>query len=474
MQEASVDEALAYASMRLKEMTRRYTGREIAVFVSPRMTNEEIYLAQKLARVALKTHNVSSFSHLLGPDFFEPETVATASYTDLVDAQTLLVVNSELADEHFVVDLLGKRAIRGGGKLIYLGPEDNHTARFAEIFLQCRPDRQLEVVAAVLREFAAIAKQPEAASSPLAGLVADVPPDAVEERTGVPIDVVREAAQLLARSISKVLVCNRDYRGPRIARDTSMLAEVANLLGCEFLPLLEKANAQGLLDMGANPRWYPGYLDTRSDEAIDNLEKEWCVALRDLETSTEDVAALLREKKIKVAVILGEDPLGCPDLPDDLREGLLATDFMIVGDLFLTETGKAANVVLPLSSSAETSGTFTNSERRVQAVTRAVAARAGIETWDLICQIAARMGFRFKMKYANPGEVMEEIRRVVPLYRDLKIGSSNGEAIWDRALFPLESKPARLSPEPTMPPSTLPLDHLELRFKRWFEGLGRN
>ncbi|MGE5358619.1 MAG: FAD-dependent oxidoreductase, partial [Bacteroidales bacterium] len=473
MQDATIEETLAYASMRLKEMTRRYSGRDIAVFVSPRMTNEEIYLAQKLARVALKTHNVTSFSHLLGPDFFEPEVLATASYTDLVDAQALLVVNSELADEHFVVDLLGKRAIRGGGALVYVGSEENRTARFSEIFLQCRPDRQMEVVAAILREFATLAKRPEAAASSLAALVADVPAEAIEERTGVPLETVREAAQVLAKSISKVLVCNRDYRGPRIARDTAMLAEVADVLGCGFLPLHEKANGQGLLDMGASPRWYPGYLDTRSDDAIDNLEKEWCVALRDLDTSTTDVAALLREKKIKVAIVLGEDPLGCADLPDDLRAGLLATDFMIVGDVFLTETGRAANVVLPLSSSAETSGTFTNSERRVQRVTRAVPPRAGIETWDLLCQIAARMGFRFKMKYANPGEVMDEIRRVVPIYRDLKIGGGNGDAIWDRAQFPLATRPVAVSAAATMPALTLPLDHLEMRFKTWFEGLAK-
>jgi formate dehydrogenase major subunit len=472
MQDAPVDEALAYAAMRLKEMTRRCSGRDIAVFVSPRLTNEEIYLAQKLARVALKTHNVTSFSHLLGPDFFEPEVLATASYRDLVDAQALLVVNSELAEEHFVVDLLGKRAIRGGGRLVFVGSEENRTARFAEIFLQCRPDRQMEVVAAVLREFAAMSRQPEAAVSVLAALIADVPAETIEERTGVPIDAVREAAQVLAKSISKVLVCNRDYRGPRLSRDTAMLAEVANLLGCGFLPLYEKANAQGLLDMGGDPRWYPGYLDTTSDEAIDNLEKEWCVALRDLDASRVDVAALLREKKIKVAIILGEDPLGCPDLPDDLREGLLATDFMVVGDLFLTETAKAANVVLPLSSAVETSGTFTNSERRVQSVTRAVRPRSGVETWDLLCQLGARMGFRFKMKYASPGEVMDEIRRVAPIYRDVAIGDGDGGAIWDRARFPLAPRPAVAARAAVMPALTLPLDHLEIRFKNWFEGLG--
>jgi formate dehydrogenase major subunit len=471
MQDAPLSDTIGYAAMRLKEMARRYSGREVALFVSPRLTNEEIYLAQKLARVALKTHNVTSFSQILNPGHFRPDALATATYRDITDAQTLLVVNSELSEEHFVVDLLGKRAIRGGAKLVYIGPEENRTAQFAEVFLQCRPDAQMVVVAALLGEFAKIEGQHAAAQTGLAALVADVPEAAIEERTGVAMDQIREAAQLVAKSLLKVMIFNRDYRGPRMEGDTVLLAKAASALGCAVLPLHEKSNAQGLADMGANPRWYPGYLATDSDEAIENLEKEWCVALRDLETGDGDVARLLAEKKIKVAIVLGEDPLGCTDLPPALRDGLLATDFLVVGDLFLTETAKAANVVLPLSSSVETSGTFTNSERRVQRVRRAVPPPAGLETWEILCQLAAGMGYRFKMKYADPDEVLAEIRRVAPIYRDVVVDGGNGDAIWDAGRFPLAAPPAPGPAAPEMPAVTLPLDHLEVRFQQWFDGL---
>jgi formate dehydrogenase major subunit len=470
MQDAPPDEAIGYAAMRLKELTRRYSGREMAVFVSPRLTNEEIYLAQKLARVALKTHNVTSFTHILDGRHFRPDVLATATYRDVIDAQTLLVVNSDLSEEHFVVDLLGKRAIRSGGKLVYIGSEPNRTSEFAEIFLQCKPDAQMVVVAALLGEYSKIAGQSEAAQTAAAAMLADMPAEAIEERTGVPLADVREAAQLLARSILKVLICNRDYRGLRLADDTALLAQAATALGCSLLPLHEKSNAQGLLDMGAHPAWYPGYLPTDNDEAIENLEKEWCVALRDLEPPAGDVGQLLREKKIKVAVVLGEDPLGCESVPADVRDGLLATDFLVVGDLFLTETAKAANVVLPISSSVETSGTFTNSERRVQRVHRAVPPRAGLETWEIICQLGAAMGYRFKMKYAGTEEVMQEIRRVAPIYRDIVLDGSDGDAIWDRSRFPLAARPVTVH-APAIPAVTLPLDHLEVRFQKWFEGL---
>ena len=473
MQDAPVGDTIAYAAMRLKEMSRRYAGREIAVFVSPRLTNEEIYLAQKVARVAFRTHNVTSFSQMLNPGHFRPDIVSTATYGDVIEAQTIVVVNSGLADEHFVVDVLAKRAIRAGGKLVYIGPEENHTARFAEIFLQCRPDAQMLVVAALLREFEKMTGQADASAGErrVVSLLADMPEAAIEERTGVEMAQIREAAQLLAKSILKILVCNRDYRGPRLADDTALLAQAATALGCSLLPLHEKSNAQGLLDMGANPRWYPGYLATDSEEAIENLEKEWCVALRDIEPAGVDVAQLLREKKIKVAIVLGEDPLGCDSLPSDLRDGLLATDFLVVGDLFMTETARAANVVLPLSSPVETSGTLTNSERRVQRIQRAVPPRAGLETWEILCQLAAGMGYRFKMKYASPGEVMEEIRRVAPIYRDVVLDAVDGEAIWDRSRFPLQAPLAAAPASPAMPAPTLALDHLEVRFQKWFDGL---
>ncbi len=471
MQDAPLADTIGYAAMRLKEMTRRYSPREIAVFVSPRLTNEEIYLAQKLARIALKTHNVTSFSQTLNPGQFRPDVLASATYRDIIDAQTLLVVNSELSEEHFVVDLLGKRAIRSGGKLIYVGPEENRTAQFAEIFLQCRPDTQMQVVAALVAEFAKQAGQPAAGQTGLAALVAGMSEAAIEERTGVDMAQVRDAAQLLSKSLLKVLICNRDYRGPRIAHDTALLANAAAAIGCTLLPLHEKSNAQGLLDMGASPRWYPGYLAIDSEEAIDNLEKEWCVALRDLETGGGDIARLLREKKIKVAIVLGEDPLGCADLPADLRDGLLATEFLLVGDLFMTETGRAANVVLPLSSSVETNGTFTNSERRVQRVRRAVPPRAGLETWEILCQLAAGMGYRFKMKYSGPDEVLAEIRRVAPIYRDVVVDGADGDAIWDSNRFPLAA-PEAVAPAPaTRPAVTMPLDHLEVRFQKWFDGM---
>ncbi len=468
-QPTSLDDAMTFTASRLKELKRRIPGREIAVFVSPRLSNEEIFLAQKFARVALGTHNVTTFASLANPELFCPDVVSSGSYRDLLDAQAIVVVNSRTDDEHFVADLLAKRAIRQGTKLIYVGAAENRTSSLAEVWLPCRPGTEAEVLVAL----AAAAAGGEAfeAHPALAEAARGLSAAALAERAGIDAADFEEAAQILAKSVLKVVVFNKDFRGPRVAGDERIFAAAADALGASYLALREKSNMQGLLDMGAHPCWYPGYQKTDDAAAIEMLEKEWCVTLLDLDRECTDVADLLRRKAIKVAVVLGEDPFGTPDLPEELRAGLEAVELLVVADVVDTATTRAADVVLPLSAAAETSGTFTNQERRVQRFRRAVAPRPGIETWQLLCELTARLGLRFKMKYAGVDAVTEEIRRIVPIYRDVVVDSPDADGTWDLARFPLPRRPA----DPAglgragVPAATLPLDALEARFARWFE-----
>ncbi|HVP40229.1 MAG TPA: FAD-dependent oxidoreductase [Candidatus Saccharimonadales bacterium] len=471
LQDAPLEETLRYAALRLKELRRRYSGREMLVLVSPRMTNEEIYLAQKFARIALRTHNVTSAAHLVNRELFCPEVQSTASYADLADAQAILVVNANPAEDNFVVDLLAKKALRKGGRLLYVGPEEDRLAHFAEVFLKCRPGTQSQAVLALLAEVARVAPAQLETHAELRRLAQSPEAGRARESCGVEPESLAVAARILAGSILKVMVFSRDFRGRRTPGDSRFLAAAGEALGCSVLALHEKSNMQGLLDLGAHPGWLPGYVPPDDEAAVGELEKEWCVVLRDLEPGAEDPAELLRRKAIRVAVVLGEDPLGSPDFPADLRAGLLAADFLVVGDLFATATAQAASVVLPLSSSAETAGTVTNLERRVQPLVRAIPPLAGSESWQILCGLGAGMGYRFKMKYAGVDEVTAEIRRVVPIYRDVAVGSQDSDGIWDlgRLRLPrVPADPAGLAGS-VEPVPTLALDELEARFARWFE-----
>ncbi len=471
LQEAKVDDAVSYAAMRLKELCRKHPGDAVAVFVSPRLTNEEIYLAQKFARVALGTHQVTTFAHLVNRDLNCPDVLSNGSYRDLEDAQAILVVGAELADEHFVADLAVKKAMRKGAKLICIGPRADQTSRFADVFLQCAEGQEPEALLGILAACAEASPDALADDAGLAALVKKGGVDARAKAAGVAPADLRAAAGLLCRSIMKVLVFNRDRRAPRVPGDARLYAQVAAALGCGLLGLHEKANMQGLCDLGASPHWLPGYASTGDAAAIANLEKEWCVALRGTAGAGADVAEALRRKQIKVAVVIGEDPLGAAALPPDLAAGLSAAEFLVVADLFPTATTRAAAVVLPLSSAAETSGTLTNSERRVQSLRRAMPPLAGVETWDLICRLAAQMGFRFKMKYDGPAEVAVEIARLFPAWGAVAIDSPDADGTWSAAgagLPPVPFDPARLA-ERTRPVVTRDLDVVEARFAAWFD-----
>ncbi|HQR29174.1 MAG TPA: FAD-dependent oxidoreductase [Anaeromyxobacteraceae bacterium] len=471
LQETSLDEALRYASMRLKELTRRCSGDQMAVFVSPRLTNEEIYLAQKLARLALRTHNVTSLAHLVNPGLQAPDVVSTASYADIADAQALLVVNAALDEESFAVDIACKQAIRKGARLVYVGPENNRTSRFARLHLRCLPGGQAPAVLGLLKDYAALRPGALDALPELARAVDGLSDEQLEGLSGVARAASREAAAILAKSILKVMLFNKDYRGARRAGDERLFAGAARVMGCSLLALREKANAQGLLDMGADPRWLPGYVDPAGGDALEQVEKELGVVLQDLSPAGLDVARLLREKKIKGAIVLGEDPMGVPGFPPDLCEGLLAADFLLVGDLFLTSTATVATVALPLSATAETSGTMTNAERRVQRLERAVPPAGGMETWEILSRLASLLGYRFKMKYGSVEDVTAEIRRVAPIWTGLDPGPAG--AIWDVDRFSRPRVPFTGLGEASAPVPTLGLDTLEARFATWFEKIFR-
>jgi formate dehydrogenase major subunit len=484
LQETDWDDALGHMALRLKEMARKHAPDEIAVFVSPRLTNEEIYLAQKFARIALGTHNVTSFSLLANQSVFDPSIVSTATYPDVAAADAVLLVNSILDKENMVADILVKRAIRKGGHLIYISPEEAGPAKFAEVLLKCRPGTETIVVSGLMQLIIEagrtdLARLEEVENfKNLAGKLEEFTPDMVEDLTGVPAVALRRAAGIIAAAPQKVLIYNRDYRGPRAVGDVKVLQSAAKVMDARILSLVEKCNTQGLLDMGAHPAWYPGYHPIDSEDVVEEFEKGWCVALRNLPTKPADIADLLRQKKIKVAMIFGEDPLAMESLPKEIRAGLMSMECLIVADMFFTETGQIASAVFPLCSHAETSGTFTNSERRVQHLEQGIPPRAGLENWQIITQLAAYMGLRFRMNYADTDDIFREIRDMVPIYRDVVVDSQERDGLWDLDRFLLKpekyrfaTKAIRLQPVKAVITPTLHLDFIERRFEARMEQL---
>ena len=342
LQETGLDDGISHVALRLKELRRKYTGDEIAVFVSPRLTNEEIYLAQKFARVALGTHQVASFSALVNRELCCPEIVSTAGYADLEDAQSIVVVNSALSEEHFTVDLMVKKAMRKGAKLISIGPRVDHTSRFADVHLHCEDGKQAKVVFALVKAAAEAGPLAGEENPRLAAALGASTLEGLRGQAGLEPRVCSAPPRRFSRRASSRLWWQTGTIAARgCAEDVRFFAEAAEAMGCGFLALREKANGQGVSDLGGDPAWLPGYIDTGDEAGLAMLEKEWCVSLRDLGGAGADLVARLRQKKIKVAVVLGEDPVGNESFPRDLCEGICAADFLVVGDEFLTATAQA-------------------------------------------------------------------------------------------------------------------------------------
>jgi predicted molibdopterin-dependent oxidoreductase YjgC len=352
-----------------------------------------------------------------------------------------------------------KKAIRKGAKLIFIGPEQGGLARLADVHIKCEDGEQAKLLLGLLQDPSALEDRPA-----LKDAVAKLPQSITSRQE------VKDAAAILKAALLKVVIFDKDHPGTRRQGDERMFAETAEALGATVLAMREKSNMQGLLDMGANPAWLPGYLPVHDAKALEGLEKSWCVPLHGLDGANADLAGLLRRKELKVAVVLGEDPIGDESFPKELRDGLLAVDLLIVGDLFLTPTAQRANVVLPLCSAAETSGTLTNHERRVQAIQQAIPPLAGIETWQILRRLGEAMGFRFKVNYASTAEITDEIRRVIPAYRGVKLEAVDAEGIWELSAMSLPRVAAdwaKAAP-PVKRLPTLGLDPMESRFERWF------
>ena len=283
-QETTLEDAIQYTGMRLRELSAKLPGEALAVFVSPRLTNEEIYLGQKLARMALHTHNVASFANLASRDHFFPEVVSTATYAELLGAQVIVLLSPELEGEHFVVDLLVRRAVRNGAHVIAVGPAEHGWRELADVHLVCKPGTEPQALLAVLKQMASgqSAAGDGAAEAELCKLADETPVDRLADLGGVGPKEAREAARLIEASVARVLVWNKDAPRARAAEDERCYAAFARTVAAWYLALREKANMQGLLDMDAHPAWFPGYQSIEDKTVMAAFEREWCVSLGDL------------------------------------------------------------------------------------------------------------------------------------------------------------------------------------------------
>ena len=435
--EASWDEALERVAQGLDRVRDLHGPDAIGVLSSAKCTNEENYVIQKFARAVLGTNNVDHCARLC-----HASTVAAAlaafgdgamsnSISDVDHAEVLFVIGSNTTECHPIIGRRIKQAIRSNGtKLIVADPRAIELSEMAEIHLSHLPGTDVALLNAMMRHIVeeglwdkTFVEERCEDSGPFLESLDPYTPEAVEEITGVPGEKIRQSALLFGRAESAMVLYGMGITQHTTGTDN--VKAVANLLmltgnlgraGTGFSPLRGQNNVQGACDMGALPNVFPGYQRVDNPEVRARFEEAWGRTLDGRPGRTLiDMFQDAHEGKIKAMYIVGENPMLSEADLKYARKAVARLDLLVVQDLFLTETAQLADVVLPAASFAEKDGTFTNTERRVQRVCKAIEPPGESRTdWEIIMDIATRLGY--SMAYGSSVDILDEIAQLTPIY----------------------------------------------------------
>jgi formate dehydrogenase major subunit len=491
--EATWEEALDLVASRLKAIHEESGPKAIAGFGSAKCTNEEAYLFQKLIRAGFGTNNVDHCTRLCHASsvaaLFEGvgSGAVSTTYGDVINADVAILAGTNTTANHPVASSFFKQARRRGTKLIVVDPRRERIADHADVYCQLKPGTDVAFYNGVMhevirlglvdREFIADRTSNYDA---LAKLLEDYTPERSEQITGIDADTIRLVARLWGEAGAGVI-----YWGMGISQHTTGTDNARCLIamcaitghvgrpGTGLHPLRGQNNVQGASDAGLIPMFYPDYQPVDAESARGRFEAAWGRELdpqRGL-TVTEIVASALHGD-VRGMYMMGENPfLSDPNI-NKVRKALSALDFLVVQDIFLTETAEFADVVLPATSALEKDGTYTNTDRRVQIGHKVLDPPGQARPdWQIVQDIANRVGL--PMDYADPSEIFDELVSLMPNYAGLTYDNlgpsgklypnpdpehSDGTVVLFDEHFGTDDGLAHLVPAEWMPAKELPSD----------------
>lgn len=447
--EASWDEALDLVSSRLAGYVKENGPDSVATFSSAKCTNEANYIMQKFARAVLGTNNVDHCARLCHASTVAGLATAfgsgamTNSIEEISGADVVFVTGSNTTENHPVIALQIKEALKRGAKLIVADPRKTELAQKAHVYMPQYPGTDIALfngmMNVIIKEGLYDKEYVETRTEnfdAMAKCLEKYTPEMVSEITGVPAETIIEAARVYAKagkaSIIYSMGITQHSKGTDNVLSSANLAMLTGNVGKESTgvnPLRGQNNVQGACDMGALPNVYPGYQAVTNPDLRAKFEKAWGCSLPDkVGLTIVEVVNAAFDGKVKALYIMGENPMvSDPDL-NHVKEALNRLDFLVVQDIFLTETAQMAHVVLPATSFAEETGTFTSTERRVQLLEPAVDGPGQARTdWRIICDLACKMGY--EMKYDSASDIMDEIASVTPSYGGMDFQRLQGDGL---------------------------------------------
>jgi len=354
----------------------------------------------------------------------------TNSFADYLNTDLFFVIGSNPTEAHPMAGAKIMSSLLKGTKLIVADPRRIELAEKADIWLQHRPGTDIPLLNGlmhiIIKEDLHDKKFIEERTEGFEALKATVEtytPARVSEMTGVPEKLLYDAARLYATT-AKAMLCytlgiTEHICGTDNVMSTANIAMLTGHLGkegCGVNPQRGQNNVQGACDMGALPGDYPGYQKVANPEAQAKFEKAWGVKLSNKPGLTiPDMMDAAVEGNLKAMFVLGEDPVMTDPDANHIKKAFNKMDFVVVQELFMSETAKLADVILPGASFAEKDGTFSSSERRVQRVRKAIEPIGDSRPdWWIICELSKRMGY--PMDYAHPEQIFNEMAALTPAY----------------------------------------------------------
>jgi formate dehydrogenase major subunit len=440
--EATWDEALELAAQELARVHAAHGPAAMAVFQSAKCSNEENYLLQRLFRARFGTNNVDHCTRLCHSTSVSAmqaalnTAAASGSMREIEEAcDVIFIAGANTSETHPVFGAAIKRAHERGATLIVADPRRTELAARADIHLQMQPGTDVALFNAMLHHILAEGLEDRAFVAArthqfdaVREAVRPYTPERAETITGIPAGRIRQAAERYARGPNTSTLWAMGLTQHLTGHD--MVTALLNLIlatgmigrwGAAMLPVRGQNNVQGASDMGAIPFVYPDYQSVTDRAVRDKFARAWGVAPESLSlTPGMKVTEMAREgSPVRALFIMGENPIiSDPDIAH-AEAWFRTVEFLAVQDLFLTETARFADVVLPGAAFAEKTGTYVNTERRIQLARKALEppgqARAD---WEILVDLSNRLGL--PTRFASPGAVLDEVSRLAPAWAGVR------------------------------------------------------
>jgi formate dehydrogenase major subunit len=438
--EATWEEALDLVANRLAGIRDSHGPDSLAGFGSAKCSNEEAYLFQKMIRTAFGTNNIDHCTRLCHASSVAAllegigSGAVTTTYGDIANAETALITGSNTTANHPVAATFFKEASKRGTKLIVVDPRRPDIADHAEFYCRTKPGTDVAFYNAMMHVIIeedlvdrAYVEEHTENFEALREMVEKYSPEQVAKVCGIPAKTICEVAITFAKARSAIIFWGMGISQHTHGTDNSRCLIALALLtgnigkpGTGLHPLRGQNNVQGASDAGLIPMVYPDYQSVENPEIREKFERAWGRPLSPKNGLTVvEITKGAQDGSVRGMYIMGENPFLSDPNANKVRKALANLDFLVVQDIFLTETAEFADVILPASAFFEKDGTFTNTDRRVQIGRPALKppGQARLD-WEIICEISTRMGY--EMKYDSTEQIFEEFAGLTSSYATLR------------------------------------------------------